>query len=308
MRRLIRSPRPATVVLASIAAIVVAAGAAYAAGEEPAHTAAAGRVYACVVPPYRTLNLSTATATCKPGQRKISWSATGSGGTRALRGAIGRQGPIGPAGAKGSTGAKGQAGAKGQTGATGATGAAGTTGATGATGATGSTGPAGPIGATGPAGPMGPIGDTGPAGATGPAGTAATVAYGYIYNLAAQTVAIETPVSFDTNGPLSGFTHTPGNAGLVVVSSGTYLVDFSITGDEPSEFALFDNGDPISGSIYGSGAGTQQNDGQVIVALSAGDVLTLVNHSSSAGVTLQTLAGGTQTNVNASITIEQVGS
>jgi BclA C-terminal domain len=251
MRRLIRSRRAATMVLASIAAVVVAAGAAYAASGKPAHTAAAGRVYACVVPPHRTLDLASARARCKPRQSKISWSAKG---------------------------------------------------------ATGSAGPAGPIGATGPAGPAGPTGATGPAGPTGPKGTAATVAYGYIYNLAAQVVAIGAPVDFDTNGPLSGFTHAPGSAGLVAVSSGTYLVDFSVTGVEPSEFALFDNGAPITGSTYGSGAGTQQNDGQVIVALSAGDVLTLVNHSSAAAVTLQTLAGGTQTNVNASITIEQLGS
>jgi hypothetical protein len=254
MRRLIRSPRAATIVLASIAAVVVAAGAAYAASGKPAHAAAAGRVYACVVSPRHTLDLASARARCKPPQRKISWSAKGT---------------------------------------------------------TGSTGPAGPIGATGPAGPAGPAGPTGgtgPAGPTGPQGTAATVAYGYIYNLAAQVVAIEAPVTFDTNGPLSGFTHAPGTAGLVAVSSGTYLVDFSVTGVEPSEFALFDNGAPITGSTYGSGAGTQQNDGQVIVALSAGDVLTLVNHSSAAAVTLQTLAGGTQTNVNASIAIEQLKS
>jgi hypothetical protein len=58
--------------------------------------------------------------------------------------------------------------------------------------------------------------------------------------------------------------------------------------------------------VYGSGAGTQQDNGQVILTLSAGDVLTLVNHSSAAAVTLQTLAGGTQTNVNASLLIEKL--
>jgi hypothetical protein len=44
----------------------------------------------------------------------------------------------------------------------------------------------------------------------------------------------------------------------------------------------------------------------VLVQLVAGDVLTLRNHSSAAAVTLQSLAGGTETNVNASITITQV--
>lgn len=37
-----------------------------------------------------------------------------------------------------------------------------------------------------------------------------------------------------------------------------------------------------------------------------GDVLTVRNHSSSSAVTLQTLAGGTQINSNASILIQKV--
>jgi len=60
-------------------------------------------------------------------------------------------------------------------------------------------------------------------------------------------------------------------------------------------------------SIYGSGAGTQQNNGQTTLTLAAGTTINLVNHSSAAAVTLQTLAGGTQTNVNASVRIELVG-
>ena len=41
--------------------------------------------------------------------------------------------------------------------------------------------------------------------------------------------------------------------------------------------------------------------------LSAGDTLTLVNYSSAAAVGLQALAGGTASNVNASIVIEKIG-
>jgi hypothetical protein len=70
--------------------------------------------------------------------------------------------------------------------------------------------------------------------------------------------------------------------------------------------ALFDNGTLIPGTIYGSGAGTQQNTGQAIITVAAGDVVTVRNHTSSAAVTLQTLAGGTQTNTNASVVIEEL--
>jgi hypothetical protein len=256
MLRLIRSSRTATLVLATGAPVVVAAGAAYAASGNTAHTAAAGRIYACVVPPRGTLNLSSASGRCKHGQRKLSWSTTGMTGLR------------------------------------GPTGASGTAGATGPTGATGSAGPAGAVGGIGPGGPPGGAG---------------TVAYAYIYNLGTQSVAIDANVNFDSNGDLSGFTHTAGTTGLAVASAGEYRVDFSVTADEPNQFTLMDNGLAVPGSTYGSGAGTQQNDGQVVLHLAAGDVLTLENHASAAAVTLQTLAGGTETNVNASLTAEQLG-
>jgi hypothetical protein len=191
----------------------------------------------------------------------------------------------------------------------GASSAAGPAGPTGATGATGATGPGGATGATGPAGPAGSAGtngSTGPPGPPGPQGAPGQPNYADVYNLGAQLVAIEAPVAFDSNGPLSGFTHTAGNSGIAVVDAGTYLVKVSVSAVEPSQFALFDNGVPIPGTTFGSGAGTQQNNGQAIVTLAAGDVLTLVNHSSAAPVILQTLAGGTQTNVNASVIIQQL--
>jgi hypothetical protein len=120
-------------------------------------------------------------------------------------------------------------------------------------------------------------------------------------------VAIEGAVLFDSNGPLSGFTHTTGSASITVGSTGHYLVDFSISGTEPSQFSLFDNGSPVAGTTYGSGAGTQQDGGQVIVSLADGDVLTLVNYSSGAAVGLASDIGGTQANVNASLVIEELG-
>ena len=132
--------------------------------------------------------------------------------------------------------------------------------------------------------------------------------YAYIYNLGAQTVPIEADITFDTNGPKTpGITHAPGNAGITFLVAGTYKVSFSVSGVEPSQMALFRNGAMVAGSVYGSGAGTQHNEGQVIVTVGTADVLTLRNHSSAAAVGLQTLAGGTQTNSNASLVIERLG-
>ena len=46
--------------------------------------------------------------------------------------------------------------------------------------------------------------------------------------------------------------------------------------------------------------------GCLLVSLGAGDIVTLRNHSSAAAVTLQTLAGGTQTNVNAALSLQKL--
>jgi hypothetical protein len=122
-----------------------------------------------------------------------------------------------------------------------------------------------------------------------------------MYNLSAQVVPVENDVFFDTNGPISGFTHPAGANVILVTAAGVYSVTFSVSGAGANQFTLTDQGSPVLGATYGSGAGTQQNTGTVIVALGAGDFVTLRNHTSAGSVTLQTTAGGTQTNVNASL-------
>ena len=198
----------------------------------------------------------------------------------------------------------------GPTGITGATGFTGPTGITGATGPSGGPpGPTGPTGITGATGPSGPAGSAGSTGPTGPAGltTSGLSQYAYVFNTAAQVVALEAPILFNSHGKItSGFTHTLGTSQMTVINAGDYKISFSVSGVEPNQFALFLNGAPVTNSVYGSGAGTQQNNGQTILTLAAGDIITLNNHTSAAAVTLQTLAGGTQTNINASIVIEKL--
>ncbi len=148
----------------------------------------------------------------------------------------------------------------------------------------------------------------GATGATGPAGASGVSEYAYVYNLTAQTVAIDAPVVFDSNGAISsGFTHVLGDAGITVLDAGTYKVTFSVSGTEPNQMALFVDGVVVPGTIYGSGAGTQQNTGQAIFTIGAGGVLTVQNHTSAAAVGLASVVGGTQANVNASVAIEKLG-
>jgi hypothetical protein len=130
--------------------------------------------------------------------------------------------------------------------------------------------------------------------------------YAYIYNLSKQEVAIDEPVRFDSNGLLSELEHEPGAAEVRVLSAGIYTVAFSISGAEPSQFAIFVNQKLVPGSIYGSGAGTQKNNGQITLELIAKDVLTVVNYSSDAAVSLPSNVGGSQANVNASVSIQKI--
>ncbi|EAO54405.1 Collagen triple helix repeat protein [Bacillus thuringiensis serovar israelensis ATCC 35646] len=246
---------------------------------------------------------------------------SGSPGPTGLQGIQGIQGIPGPTGPQGSQGIQGIQGNPGPIGPIGPTGITGATGIQGIQGIQGNPGLIGPIGPTGPTGLQGiqgiqgipgPTGLPGTAGATGPTGpTGLTVSglshYAYVFNTAAQVVALEAPILFNSHGRMtSGFTHTLGTSQLMVLNAGDYKISFSVSGVEPNQFTLFLNGAPVTSAVYGSGAGTQPNNGQTILALAAGDIITLNNHTSAAAVTLQTLAGGTQTNINASIVIEKL--
>ena len=211
----------------------------------------------------------------------------------------GPTGPTGPAGGPvGPTGATGVTGATGPTGATGATGATGVSGATGVTGATGPTGATGATGATGP---------TGATGATGADGTPAITEFAHVYNRSTQTVPVGGSVTFDTNGPIVGdITHAPGTATVTIGNTGYYLITYSVTGIENNQFAIFVNETPLPETLYGTRAGTQQNNGQAIVFLNAGNVITVRNHSSDLPIFLSIEDGGNETNVNASLILQRL--
>ena len=218
---------------------------------------------------------------------------TGAAGKTGAAGPLGSTGATGLQGSNGSTGGLGLSGAAGLDGSAGAAGLQGTTGATGAPGTAGTNGAAGTTGATGPQGPIGPSGRS---------------QYAYVYNVAAEAVAVEADIAFDSNGTLtSGITHVAGATGVTFVTAGIYKITFSVSATGVSQIGLFINGALVPGSNYGSGAGTQQNTGQVILAVAAADVLTVRNHTTGAAVGLPAAVGGTQQTTNASVAIEQLG-
>jgi hypothetical protein len=231
----------------------------------------------------------------------------GSDGTDGLDGSNGIDGTAGLDGVQGVIGA---AGVDGIDGANGANGADGLDGSDGVAGADGASGADGVNGADGLPGPAGADGATGADGAIGPEGTNGLAEYGYFYNTSDQVVPLGGAVTFDSDGVATdGVTHAPGASGVTLVEGGTYKVAFSVSGTEPNQMALFVQGTAALGAIYGSGAGTQQNSGQVIVVANPGDVLSVRNHRSSAAIGLAGAPpiGGTQPATNASILIEKLG-
>src|SRR3954469_16427333 len=112
--------RHAIVVLAALVVICGSAAAMTGVARKADRT-----LYACATARFQTLNLSSRSAKCGPGERKISWNSTGRRGRRGIAGAAGATGPAGVAGRVGATGATGETGAKGETGAAGATGETG---------------------------------------------------------------------------------------------------------------------------------------------------------------------------------------
>ncbi|MCD6050799.1 MAG: collagen triple helix repeat [Verrucomicrobia bacterium] len=242
----------------------------------------------------------------------------GVAGTNGLPGTIGPMGLTGLTGPMGLPGLPGPAGINGINGTNGLDGVAGTNGLPGAIGLTGLTGLTGPMGLPGLPGPAGINGINGTNGLNGVAGTngvngingtGSTPQYGYFFNLSAQAVALEAAVTFSNTGVhTAGITHGVGSSDVVLVSAGDYKINFSVSATEPNQFALFLNGVAVASSIYGSGAGVQQNTGQVILTAQANDVLTLRNHASAAVITLAAIPpiGGTASTVNASLLIQKL--
>ena len=195
---------------------------------------------------------------------------------------------IGPRGYPGATGPQGPRGFTGATGATGPQGPIGPTGATGATGPIGATGPQGPIGATGPQGPQGiqgvqgATGPQGPQGEQGPAGVL-SMAYGGLYN---PTSVTTTTTAGENNtvtftGQMPSLDVSYGTNNITVTNAGTYKVDYGLVASSTTttnmSASVQVNGVDVDATTQtrGLGNGIDYWEGQAIVTLEAGDMLSL---------------------------------
>ena len=143
--------------------------------------------------------------------------------------------------------------------------------------------------------------------------------HAYIFDTRTQNIIAEDDIPFSTNGSLSGITHSKDSKNINIKNSGFYAVLFRVTGELSNQFAIFKNGTLVPGTIYGTtvpapppaeagdDSGYGNNTGIAILSANAGDILTLRNHTSTSSINLVNNAGGSATNVSASILIIRIG-
>jgi hypothetical protein len=181
-------------------------------------------------------------------------------------------GPTGPTGDKGDIGPTGPTGDKGDK---------GDIGPTGPTGDMGPTGPTGDKGDIGPTGPTGDKGDVGPTGATGPAFSPTFI---HVDRTTDQTLLAEDNVIFDTIAVKQGDCDAIINSSeLLFWSAGYYHIYFNIYHQEPCQFTIFLNDNPIPGTTVGSPTGAAQNSSTVIVYISPLDLFYYPTNLSPSG-------------------------
>jgi hypothetical protein len=227
-------------------------------------------------------------------------------------------GPTGPKGCTGATGYTGPPGGNGFPGATGPTGPLGLRGDTGYTGYTGDTGDTGPIGdngevgAVGPTGPTGPTGYTGYTGATGPL----DIPFGYAYGTATGTVYTDlgtlpgNPIAIGFLLPAIGVTlPTPANGRITVTTGGYYEVNWRLAFTNDGVSGLYTFAVTIqsanaearySNSVLAVASDQAFIDGEVIVALQAGEYINLVYLNGPSAITPRSDPGN-DTNISVMI-------
>ena len=142
---------------------------------------------------------------------------------------------------------------------------------------------------------VGPTGATGPVGATGPTGTFVPSAYGFAGGNDTATLTGDGDVWFNLGGaqfPNFGFTAVPASGGNVfeIQTTGAYEIEWDVIGTTAGmggielKFSLYKNGAPLtvggSPMVFGGNVNTSAVElchGHAIVALNAGDEITLHN-------------------------------
>lgn len=108
---------------------------------------------------------------------------------------------------------------------------------------------------------------------------ASLAAWGYVFQVNTQTIAVGAPINYSNNGPLSGVNHVPGASRIEVVQAGIYSISFSVytAQNNPQDWAVIVNG--VQRSRFNSAG--QTISGVTLLSLNAGDSITIRNINTS---------------------------
>lgn len=227
-----------------------------------------------------------------------------------------------PPGVQGPVGAQGPAGPQGIPGLPGAAGPQGVPGTQGPSGPIGPTGLPGTPGATGPQGVAGPQGPQGIQGLVGPQGPCCPITGSFVnvYSAMDRTVAPGSPVIFEgLNAVTASFdtSTTASNGDIVINNAGIYEITWNVEGQLTPPFSLPTpswscgltlDGVLVPGSVFGASQLSpadiiRATGNSVIVSISAGQVLNLVNTSTNFINLVSTAFGSSVPDTSASINI-----
>jgi len=201
-----------------------------------------------------------------------------------------------------SVGPQGPQGPRGFQGFQGPTGPIGPTGATGSTGATGATGPIGPVGPTGATGATGSTGSTGATGPTGATGVLPINVFGSFISNITQTVGAGAAISLPSTLASLNVNPNIGNTQFTVLLTSPYRISYGVhaSGAAGAILALTANGITINEAQTILTATDLAVSNDIILNLSAGDVISLINASATVALTLSSGA------INAYLTLNRL--
>lgn len=198
-------------------------------------------------------------------------------------------------------------------------------GAQGPVGPQGSQGPVGPQGLQGVPGPQGAQGIQGTTGAQGPCcpGSSSSTLGTNVYSVMDQSIPSNGVVLFESaNVSSSAFNISlaPTTGQIAFLATGIYRISWTVEGQltppfpapVPAwSFTLFLDGSPVPGSTFSSftlfpDEATSTAAGTVIIAVTAGQVLTLQSSSTLPVSIISTIPGSLFPETSASIVIEQL--
>lgn len=100
-------------------------------------------------------------------------------------------------------------------------------------------------------------------------------AWGYVFHINTQQIAIGAPINFSNNGPLTGIVHQPGGSNIEVASAGIYNITFGVytAQNNPQDWAVVINGQ-VRSRFNAAG---QTINGSTLLSLNANDGITIRN-------------------------------